>query len=60
MDASSLCSVKQFLRVSFNFIVVGGSTAGLVVATGLSEDPNVRVGVIKAGVSRLGDPNVEG
>ncbi|KUI60240.1 Oxygen-dependent choline dehydrogenase [Cytospora mali] len=44
---------------TFDFLVIGGGTAGLVVAARLSEDPNIRVGVIEAGLSKLGDPNVD-
>lgn len=43
----------------FDFLIVGGGTAGLVVAARLTEDPNVRVCVIEAGASKLGDPNVD-
>jgi choline dehydrogenase-like flavoprotein len=43
----------------FDFVIVGGGTSGLAVATRLSEDPNVQVCVLEAGKSRLGDPNVD-
>ncbi|GAB1317361.1 hypothetical protein MFIFM68171_07571 [Madurella fahalii] len=42
----------------FDYIVVGGGTAGLVVANRLSEDSNVRVLVIEAGADRTADPLV--
>jgi choline dehydrogenase-like flavoprotein len=42
----------------FDFVIVGGGTAGLVVAARLSENPTVQVCVLEAGASRLGDPNV--
>jgi choline dehydrogenase-like flavoprotein len=42
----------------FDFVVVGGGTSGLVVATRLTEDPNVKVLVLEAGSNRLDDPRV--
>lgn len=51
-------TIAEFLEDSFDFLIIGGGTAGLVLAARLSEDPNVGVGVIEAGLSRLGDPKV--
>jgi choline dehydrogenase-like flavoprotein len=34
---------------AFDFVVIGGGLAGLVVATRLAEDPNITVGVLEAG-----------
>jgi choline dehydrogenase-like flavoprotein len=52
--AEDLSSLDQ----SFDYIVVGGGTAGLVVANRLSEDANVRVLVVEAGADRSSDPLV--
>ncbi|KAJ5151711.1 hypothetical protein N7492_010006 [Penicillium capsulatum] len=46
-------SLHEFSQQDFHFIIVGGGTAGLAVATRLSEDPTVQVGVIEAGPSAL-------
>ena len=38
--------------------IVGGGTAGLVVAARLTENPDVKVGVIEAGQNLMDDPQV--
>ncbi|KAK5999053.1 Dehydrogenase pkfF [Cladobotryum mycophilum] len=43
---------------TFDYIVVGGGTAGLVVASRLTEDPAVRLLVIEAGADHQNDPLV--
>lgn len=42
----------------YNYLIVGGGTAGLVVARRLSEDGTKRVLVLEAGASRLDDDNI--
>ncbi|KAJ7605453.1 alcohol oxidase [Mycena polygramma] len=52
-------SPSAFSRDSFDFVVVGGGTSGLVVASRLAENPDIRVGVIEAGKYRPHDPNID-
>ncbi|MFE7131890.1 GMC family oxidoreductase [Streptomyces sp. NPDC057638] len=40
---------------AYDYVVVGGGTAGAVIAARLSEDPGVRVCVLEAGPSDVGD-----
>ncbi|KAJ1304689.1 hypothetical protein OPQ81_005828 [Rhizoctonia solani] len=49
---------QDFVANEFDYLVVGGGTAGLVVAARLSEDPTVRVGVLEAGQYVPDEPNI--
>ena len=57
-SGSALCSIEEFTAQKYDYIVVGGGTAGCVVAARLTEDPNITVGVIEAGANRMDDVNV--
>lgn len=52
-------SADDFLAPKYDFIIVGGGTAGLCVAARLTENPDTIVGVLEAGSNHLGDMLVD-
>jgi hypothetical protein len=57
---SAICSsAEEFLAHKYDFVIVGGGTAGLAIAARLTENPDVTVGVIEAGKNKLNDMLVD-
>jgi len=52
-------TLEDFLSRKFDFVVIGGGTAGLAVATRLAENVNVTVGVLESGSSALGEDKID-
>ncbi|KAJ5633291.1 glucose-methanol-choline (gmc) oxidoreductase [Penicillium lividum] len=51
--------MESTLPHNADYIIIGGGTAGLVVATRLSEDPDIHVVVLESGPDRTADPRVK-
>lgn len=54
----STSTLLDLNNTHFDYVILGGGTAGLVVASRLSEDPRVTVAVIEAGNFERNNPNV--
>ncbi|KAG6003954.1 hypothetical protein E4U21_001581 [Claviceps maximensis] len=52
-------SPEDFLRNAFDYVIIGGGTAGLAVAARLAEDASLTIGVLEAGGVAQGDENVD-
>ncbi|EIM88744.1 alcohol oxidase [Stereum hirsutum FP-91666 SS1] len=53
-----LATIEEVSGKSFDYIIAGGGTAGLVVAARLTEDSSVSVLVLEAGPGNLDDPAI--
>ncbi|KAI9679925.1 MAG: hypothetical protein M1817_004940 [Caeruleum heppii] len=55
----ALMTPQAFTSMSYDYLIAGGGTAGLVLANRLTEIPSVSVGVIEAGADLTNDTKVK-
>ncbi|EJD02524.1 GMC oxidoreductase [Fomitiporia mediterranea MF3/22] len=51
-------AIQDVSGKTFDYVIIGGGTAGLTIAARLTEDSNISVLVLEAGLERIGDPNI--
>ncbi|KAI0086848.1 alcohol oxidase [Irpex rosettiformis] len=57
--ASPSISPSAFANTKLDYVIIGGGTAGLAVASRLADDPSVQVGVIEAGLYHPVEPLID-
>ncbi|TFK38916.1 alcohol oxidase [Crucibulum laeve] len=58
MFPSVVTNATAFANITYDYLVIGGGTAGLTVAARLAENPRLTIGVIEAGKFYPDDPVV--
>ncbi|EKM50915.1 uncharacterized protein PHACADRAFT_212832 [Phanerochaete carnosa HHB-10118-sp] len=58
-EVPALVEAEPFSQTIFDYIVIGGGTAGVALSARLSEDPSLVVGLIEAGTTHFSDPVVD-
>lgn len=57
-DAHKDFNINNFVTRTYDYIIIGGGTAGLVLANRLTENAGIHVAVLEAGEARFGDTRI--
>lgn len=57
--ANPITTAEDFSERRFDFVIIGGGTAGLVVAYRLSERSDLKIGILEAGPDAQGNEQVD-
>lgn len=52
-------NIDAFVSRTYDFVIIGGGTAGLVLANRLSEDLDLQIAVLEAGQAKLNDVRIK-
>lgn len=55
---SSESDISKFLATKYDFVIIGGGTAGMALASRLATNPRLSIGVIEAGLFQNSNPVV--
>lgn len=58
VNPATASQAQTFSKTKFDYLIIGGGTAGLAVASRLTDDSSITVGLIEAGVYHYNDPLV--
>ncbi|KAH8811078.1 hypothetical protein F5884DRAFT_842953 [Xylogone sp. PMI_703] len=59
MESDPIACRDHNTSATYDYVIIGGGTAGLVLASRLTEDTTVSVVVLEAGENRLNDPRID-
>ncbi|KDQ52343.1 GMC oxidoreductase [Jaapia argillacea MUCL 33604] len=53
-----MAAIEEIVDKTFDYVICGGGTAGLTLASRLSQDPSLTVLVLEAGLPNIDDPKI--
>lgn len=52
-------SASEFCQSTYDYVIIGGGTAGLAIASRLADNKSLKVGVLEAGVAATGEEIID-